>query len=69
LRNYFEEKFILILNAKVNYSTSKIEDFYDLSLNVKGCNGLIDSFKKYCETEILEGENKYNAGNFGLQCY
>jgi len=63
------EVYSYIKCVNVTCSTHKIEDFYDISLNVKGCNGLIDSFKKYCETEILDGDNKYNAGKYGLQCY
>ncbi len=40
---------------------NRIEEFYDLSLNVKGCRGLIDSLHKYVEREKLDGENKVHV--------
>ncbi|KAI9349064.1 putative ubiquitin-specific processing protease 21 [Obelidium mucronatum] len=51
----------------VEYESSRIEDFYDVQLNVKGCQGVADSFKDYISVETLEGENKYQAEGFGLQ--
>ena len=51
----------------VEYESSRIEDFWDLQLNVSGCKGLHDSFKDYVQVETLEGDNKYAAEGFGLQ--
>ncbi|RGB42717.1 cysteine proteinase [Rhizophagus diaphanus] len=51
----------------VNYESSRVEDFYDIQLNVKGCKTLRDSFKDYIQEEILEGDNKYQAKGYGLQ--
>ncbi|PSK36766.1 hypothetical protein B9Z65_1949 [Elsinoe australis] len=51
----------------VDYESSRIEDFWDLQLNVSGCKTLDDSFKNYVEVETLEGDNKYHAEGFGLQ--
>ncbi|PNS16491.1 hypothetical protein CAC42_225 [Sphaceloma murrayae] len=51
----------------VDYESSRIEDFWDLQLNVSGCKALDDSFKNYVEVETLEGDNKYHAEGFGLQ--
>jgi ubiquitin C-terminal hydrolase len=51
----------------VNFESAHDECFYDLSLNVKGCKDLYDSFRKYVEVETLEGDNKYYADGFGLQ--
>ncbi|KAL9553286.1 hypothetical protein MBANPS3_003345 [Mucor bainieri] len=51
----------------VDYESSRIEDFYDIQLNVKGCKNLNDSFKKYVDTETMDGENKYMAEGHGLQ--
>ncbi|KAJ1554471.1 hypothetical protein HK096_003399, partial [Nowakowskiella sp. JEL0078] len=48
-------------------NSSRVEDFYDIQLNVKGCKDLRDSFIKYTEVETLEGENKYQAEGHGLQ--
>ncbi|KAJ2815805.1 ubiquitin-specific protease ubp15, partial [Coemansia erecta] len=51
----------------VDYESSRVENYYDISLNVKGCAALRDSFANYCEVETLDGENKYQAEGFGLQ--
>lgn len=51
----------------VEYESSRIEDFWDLQLNVSGCNSLDDSFKDYIQVETLEGDNKYAAEGYGLQ--
>ncbi|KAJ2697853.1 ubiquitin-specific protease ubp15 [Coemansia sp. IMI 209128] len=59
------KSFIRCVN--VDYESSRVENYYDISLNVKGCNTLRDSFANYCEVETLNGENKYQAEGFGLQ--
>ncbi len=41
--------------------------YTDLQLDVKGCKNVYESFDKYVEVERLEGENKYQAEQFGLQ--
>ncbi|KAK2794704.1 hypothetical protein FQN52_007474 [Onygenales sp. PD_12] len=46
----------------VDYESSRIEDFWDIQLNVRGNKTLDDSFKDYIQVETLEGENKYDAG-------
>ncbi|EEP79053.1 conserved hypothetical protein [Uncinocarpus reesii 1704] len=52
----------------VDYESSRIEDFWDIQLNVRGNKTLDDSFKDYVQVETLEGENKYDAGPpYGLQ--
>lgn len=52
----------------VNFESSKIEDFWDIQLNVRGNKNLDESFKDYIQVETLEGENKYDAGPpHGLQ--
>ncbi|CAB4447002.1 unnamed protein product [Rhizophagus irregularis] len=53
--------------VNVDYESSRVEDFYDIQLNVKGCKTLRDSFKDYIQEEILEGYNKYQATGYGLQ--
>lgn len=57
LHNYIE-------CVNVNYKSTREEDFSDLSLNVKGCRNVYDSFEKYTEVEMLEGDNKYCAEGF-----
>ncbi|CAO3594348.1 unnamed protein product [Absidia cylindrospora] len=68
ISNLFEGKmksYVKCIN--VDYESSRVEDFYDIQLNVKGCKTLYDSFEEYVAMETLEGENKYQAEGFGFQ--
>ncbi|KAH8652510.1 hypothetical protein BX600DRAFT_516539 [Xylariales sp. PMI_506] len=47
----------------VDYESSRVEDFWDIQLNVRGIPTLQDSFKDYIQQETLDGENKYWAGD------
>lgn len=47
----------------VDYESSRVEDFWDIQLNVRGNPTLEDSFKDYIQQETLDGENKYWAGD------
>ena len=68
LPNMFVGKMKTYLKCiNVDYESSRIEDFWDLQLNVSGCKSLDDSFKDYIQVETLEGENKYQAEGYGLQ--
>ncbi|KAJ3194436.1 hypothetical protein HK101_002705 [Irineochytrium annulatum] len=51
----------------VDYESARIEDFYDIQLNVKGFKTLKDSFVDYVAVETLDGDNKYQAEGHGLQ--
>eukprot|EP00741_Cyanophora_paradoxa_P021387 tig00021350_g20646.t1 len=51
----------------VDFRSQREESFYDLSLNVKGCKDIMESFEKYVEEETLDGDNKYQAEGHGLQ--
>lgn len=52
----------------VNYESRRIEDFWDVQLNVSGNKGIEDSFKDYIQVETMDGENQYFAGDeFKLQ--
>lgn len=52
----------------VPYESSREEDFWDIQLNVKGFRNLQESFENYIEIEMLDGENKYQAGEqYGYQ--
>ena len=44
-----------------------METFYDIQLNIKGKKNVAESFDDYVSTEILDDENKYDAGEYGLQ--
>lgn len=65
----------------VEYQSSRVEEFYgpirctappsesfpDISLNVKNCPTLLDAFEKFCEEEVLEGENQFKTDKYGYQ--
>eukprot|EP00026_Physarum_polycephalum_P001323 Phypoly_transcript_01324.p1 GENE.Phypoly_transcript_01324~~Phypoly_transcript_01324.p1 ORF type:complete len:1117 (+),score=280.10 Phypoly_transcript_01324:120-3353(+) len=51
----------------IDFESNREETYFDLSLNVKGCADVMQSFEKYVEVEMLEGSNKYHAEGHGLQ--
>ena len=57
--------YIACLN--VDYKSEREEAFQDLQLNVKGCKDVYDSFDEYCEPEVMDGQNQYQAEGHGLQ--
>jgi ubiquitin carboxyl-terminal hydrolase 7 len=59
------KSYIKCLN--VDFESSRVEDFYDIQLNVKNCKNIHESFVDYCSIETLDGDNKYYAEGFGLQ--
>jgi ubiquitin carboxyl-terminal hydrolase 7 len=68
LENMFVGKMKTYISCiNVDYESSRIEDFWDIQLNVSGNKNLDDSFKDYIQVETMEGENKYYAEGFGLQ--
>lgn len=52
---------------KVDFESSRVEDFWDIQLNVRGNKNLDESFKDYIQVETMEGDNKYFAEGYGLQ--
>ena len=54
--------------VNVPYESKREEDFYDIQLDVKGCKNIYESFQKYVDNEMLDGENQYDAGlQYGKQ--
>jgi hypothetical protein len=51
----------------VDYKSTRSESFYDIQLNIKGKKSITESFQDYIQTETLDGDNKYDAGTYGLQ--
>lgn len=51
----------------VEYISSREESFYDIQLNVKGNKDIIESLKVYSKPETLDGDNKFDAGDYGMQ--
>ena len=48
--------------VNVDFKSTRVEEFYDLQLEVKDCENVMDSFRKYTKGEMLQGENQYDAG-------
>ncbi|KAL3982395.1 Ubiquitin-specific protease C-terminal family protein [Acanthocheilonema viteae] len=64
----FEGKMKSYVRCKnVCFESNRVESFYDLQLNIKGKANVLESFSDYTAAEILDGDNKYDAGEFGLQ--
>ncbi|XP_058793308.1 ubiquitin carboxyl-terminal hydrolase 7 [Phymastichus coffea] len=64
----FEGKMTSFIKCKnIDYTSTRMETFYDIQLNIKGKKNIYDSFNDYVNTEILDGDNKYDAGEHGLQ--
>ncbi|KAF9649101.1 cysteine proteinase [Thelephora ganbajun] len=53
--------------VNVFYEAIKIQRFNNIQLNVKGIKTLYESFQDYVAVETLDGENKYQTDEFGLQ--
>ena len=53
--------------TQVEFESSRDEDFYDLSMVVKDCHSLKESFEKYIENQELTGDNQYETEKFGKQ--
>ncbi|CCF60039.1 hypothetical protein KAFR_0I02600 [Kazachstania africana CBS 2517] len=51
----------------VDYESSRVEEFWDLQMNVKNLKDLKSSFENYIEIELMNGENQYAAQDYGLQ--
>ncbi|KAL7816955.1 putative ubiquitin hydrolase [Trichoderma aethiopicum] len=47
----------------VPYESKRIEDFWDIQLNVSGNKNLLESFQDYIQVEKMDGENQYFAGD------
>ena len=58
-------RFIKCLN--VDYESKSYSTFYDIPLEIKGLPSVEASFKKYIETETLEGNNQYKSETYGYQ--
>lgn len=64
----FEGKMVSFIKCKnIDYQSTRIETFYDIQLNIKGKKNITESFNDYVTAEVLDGDNKYDAGEHGLQ--
>lgn len=51
----------------VEFESSHEESFCDVQLNIKGKTNIIESFRDYTQPDLLDGNNKYDAGDYGFQ--
>lgn len=51
----------------VEYKSSRKQPYMEIQLDILGCKDIYESLERFCEDEKMEGQNKYNAENFGLQ--
>ncbi|KAG9246426.1 ubiquitin carboxyl-terminal hydrolase-like protein [Calycina marina] len=52
----------------VEYESARLEDFWDIQLNVAGNKSVEDSLEDYIKEETMDGDNQYFAGDqFKLQ--
>ena len=51
-----------IIECVTLFQSERLEAFYDIQLDVKGCRNVKASFEKYIEAEMLDGENQYDVG-------
>uniref|UniRef100_T1GTK6 ubiquitinyl hydrolase 1 n=1 Tax=Megaselia scalaris TaxID=36166 RepID=T1GTK6_MEGSC len=66
--NLFEGKMKSYIKCKnLDFTSNRLETFYDIQLNIKGKKNIYESFQDYIAAETLEGDNKYDAGVHGLQ--
>ena len=49
--------------------SSRDEAYYDVQLKVKDLSNLTESFRDYIAKETLEGDNRYDAGQYGMQVH
>lgn len=47
----------------VEYESRRVEDFWDIQLNVHNNKGIEESFKDYIQEEVMNGDNQYYAGD------
>uniref|UniRef100_F6YGJ7 Ubiquitin carboxyl-terminal hydrolase 7 n=1 Tax=Ciona intestinalis TaxID=7719 RepID=F6YGJ7_CIOIN len=63
-----EGKFKSYVKCKhVDYVSSREESFFDIQLIVKGNKNVMESFRNYVKPDTLDGDNKFDAGDFGMQ--
>ena len=64
----FEGKMLSYVKCKnVDFRSERMENYYDIQLNIKGKKDIHESFQEYIKIETLTGDNKYDAGDYGLQ--
>ncbi|KII61752.1 Ubiquitin carboxyl-terminal hydrolase 7 [Thelohanellus kitauei] len=58
---------VTIKCLSVPFQSRKTESFYDIQLSVKGVKDIYEAFDRYCDSETLDGDNKYRTDDYGPQ--
>lgn len=54
----------------VEYKSSTRQIYMEIPLDVQGCSDIYASFDKFCEEEMMVGQNQYKAEGHGfVVCY
>ena len=68
VKNLFEGKMETYIEClDIEYKSSREETFEDIQLDVQNCPDIYHSLRKCIESEILDGENMYDAEAHGKQ--
>eukprot|EP01065_Artemidia_motanka_P005156 TRINITY_DN1246_c2_g1_i1.p1 TRINITY_DN1246_c2_g1~~TRINITY_DN1246_c2_g1_i1.p1 ORF type:complete len:1201 (+),score=329.76 TRINITY_DN1246_c2_g1_i1:76-3678(+) len=43
------------------FESRRVQEFYDIALVIQGTSDIKSSFRKYCEQDVLDGENQYEV--------
>ena len=63
LRDFFGGKVCnQVISKECDHVSENFEDYYTISVPVKGKNTLEEAFDLYVEGDLLEGDNKYHCG-------
>lgn len=57
----FSAKYETFVKCAGGFTSSRVEEFFDVSLDVLGFRTVVESFESYCKEEELNGENQYDA--------
>ncbi|KAH9259941.1 hypothetical protein BASA81_001701 [Batrachochytrium salamandrivorans] len=57
----FSAKYETFVKCAGGFTSSRVEEFFDVSLDVLGFQTIMESFESYCKEEELNGENQYEA--------
>uniref|UniRef100_A0A7S2ZZD2 USP domain-containing protein n=2 Tax=Rhodosorus marinus TaxID=101924 RepID=A0A7S2ZZD2_9RHOD len=61
----FEGKLVNFIQCvNIDYTSTRDEAFFDLNLTVQGNKTIYESFDRYLEVEMLDGDNKYRAEGY-----
>lgn len=52
---------------EVDFKSERHESFHEIQLMVKGMSSIYESLDSYIQEELLDEDNKYDAGEYGKQ--